>query len=63
MLKISVYSYSCANLIHSYVLENAEMYAELYDTEKITELEFVLRDFACFRDWAEAYGYIVLKDD
>jgi len=59
---ISFYSAECAELIHTYVELNAEEYCELWDIEKLSEMEFVLRDFSCFHDWALGYGIEVKLD-
>ena len=62
MLTISFYSAECAELIHTYVELHAEEYCELWDIEKLSEMEFVLRDFECFRSWAQLYDIDVRLD-
>jgi len=62
MTRKDLLDWSCAELIHTYCELNAEEYAELWDKQKLSELEFVLLDFACFKDWAEAMGYEITHE-
>lgn len=61
MIKLSVYDWSCADLIHSYVGDHFNDFCDVLQTRDYSELEYVLLRFSDFRDYANFYGYDVTR--
>jgi len=58
MLKMNLYDWCTADLIHSYVENHYDDFCEaMIDGTYLSELEYVEQNFIDFRDWAEAFGY------
>lgn len=60
MYNLNIHSYECAELVHAFCEVHEEEYSELWETENISELEFVMKDFSVFQDFARDYGYNVV---
>lgn len=57
MINMSIYDWSCAELIHSYVELHYDDFAIANIEDDVSELEFVVNNHVGFADWASEYGY------
>ncbi len=58
MIKLNLYDWSCAELIHSYVDLHFDDFCEvMIDGSDISELEYAENNLSDFKDWAGALGY------
>jgi hypothetical protein len=57
MVKMSIYDWSCAELIHSYVEIHFDDFARANIEDDISELQFAVNNHEDFREWASVYGY------
>ncbi len=58
MIKLNLYDWSCAELIHSYVDLHFDDFCEtMIDGSDISELEYAENNLFDFKEWAEAMGY------
>lgn len=57
-IKMNLYDWSAAELIHSYVDLHFDDFCEaMIDGSDLSELEYVENNFCDFREWASAMGY------
>lgn len=57
MVKMSIYDWSCAELIHSYVGMHYDEFISANTENETSELQFVVNNNVDFREWASALGY------
>lgn len=60
-IKMNVYDWSAAELIHSYVDLHFDDFCSCNIESDMSELEYVINNFIDFRDWADALGYEIEK--
>lgn len=58
MIKLNLYDWSCAELIHSYVDLHFDDFCEaMIDGSDLSELEYAENNLCDFKEWAAAMGY------
>ena len=57
-IKMNLYDWSAAELIHTYVGLHFDDFCEaMIDGSDLSELEYVENNFCDFKEWASAMGY------
>lgn len=63
MVKINLYDWSAAELIHSYITDHFDEFCKANEESDVSELEYCDKYFADFKDWASALGYDVYRKE